>query len=301
MPTTDISTELNECPDEPKSRRSLLSGSMYGLAAVLALASPGCAETTSFVNPPKQPTTSSVAKLAPAGATFAPSSQTSDRSTLHFYWVVDRSGSMSGEKIATLNTAIRQAVPLLREAIKATQNIDVLVHLCAFSDGAALAKPVPLAEFEWFNLSAGGGTAMGRALTVVSEDIRATSFAPCSIPPVLVMLSDGEPTDSFERGLQSLTSHEWGKKSLRIAVAIGRDASLKVLQAFIGRPDLQPLPANDPQTLVDAVTWVSSEVTKTVASSAVASRTGTTTSCDKAPDIVIPPPPPKRAPSLTQW
>ena len=142
---------------------------------------------------------------------------------------------------------------------------------------------------------------MGRALTVVSEDIRATSFAPCSIPPVLVMLSDGEPTDSFERGLQSLTSHEWGKKSLRIAVAIGRDASLKVLQAFIGRPDLQPLPANDPQTLVDAVTWVSSEVTKTVASSAVASRTGTTTSCDKVPDIVIPPPPPKRAPSLTQW
>lgn len=209
---------------------------------------------------------------------------------------------MNGEKIATLNTAIRQAIPLLRDAVKATPNIDVLVHLCAFSDGAALSNPVPLAEFEWFNLSAGGGTAMGRAVTVVSDDIRNTAFAPCSIPPVLVMLSDGDPTDNFERGLQALTSHEWGNKSLRIAVAIGRDASLKVLQAFIGRPDLKPLPANDPQTLVDAVTWVSSEVTKTVASSAVVNRTGTTTTtCDKTPDIVMPPPPPKRAPSLTQW
>ena len=301
MPTTHISKELNECPDESKSRRSLLSGSVYGLAAVVAFASPGCAETTSFVNPPKAPSSASVAKLAPSGAPSVPRSQSSDRSTLHFYWIVDRSGSMNGEKIATLNTAIRQAIPLLREAVKANPTLDVLVHLCAFSDGAALANPVPLAEFEWFNLSAGGGTSMGRAMTVVSDDIRSTAFPPCSIPPVLVMLSDGDPSDNFERGLQALTSHEWGKKSLRIAVAIGRDASLKVLQAFIGRPDLQPLPANDPQTLVDAITWVSSEVTKTVASSAVSSRTGTTTSCDKAPDIVIPPPPPKRAPSLTQW
>ncbi len=288
-------------PGHATARRKLLTSSLRGLGLWGALLSAGCGEATSFVNPPKPSSVSSVTKRAPSETPLPPGSQSSSRSTLHFYWVVDRSGSMSGEKIATLNTAIREAVPLLREAVKSTPHIDVMVHLCAFSDGAALAKPVPLAEFEWLNLSASGGTSMGRALTVVADDIRATAFAPCSIPPVVVMLSDGHPSDNFERGLQALTSHEWGKRSLRIAVAIGRDASLNVLRAFIGRPDLQPLSANDPQTLVDAVTWVSSEVTKTVASSAAVNRTGTTTNCDTLPVIVMPPPPPKRAPSLTQW
>ena len=40
--------------------------------------------------------------------------------TLHFFWIADYSGSMTGKKIATLNQAIREALPKVREALAVT-------------------------------------------------------------------------------------------------------------------------------------------------------------------------------------
>ena len=34
---------------------------------------------------------------------------------LHFIWIADCSGSMSGDKIQSLNTAIREAIPEMRK------------------------------------------------------------------------------------------------------------------------------------------------------------------------------------------
>jgi uncharacterized protein YegL len=39
--------------------------------------------------------------------------------TLHFFWLTDYSGSMSGAKIAALNQAIREALPELRQVVMA--------------------------------------------------------------------------------------------------------------------------------------------------------------------------------------
>ena len=36
--------------------------------------------------------------------------------TLQFFWIADYSGSMTGRKIATLNQAIREALPEVRNA-----------------------------------------------------------------------------------------------------------------------------------------------------------------------------------------
>ena len=37
--------------------------------------------------------------------------------TLHFFWLTDYSASMGGKKIATLNQAIREALPLIQKAV----------------------------------------------------------------------------------------------------------------------------------------------------------------------------------------
>jgi uncharacterized protein YegL len=87
-----------------------------------------------------------------------------------------------------------------------------------------------------------------------------------ALPPVLVLISDGQPTDDFEAGLQSLLSQPWGKKSIRIAIAVGQDTDADILQRFIGDREIMPLQANHPDALIKYIRWVSTRVLKSVSS-----------------------------------
>jgi len=83
-----------------------------------------------------------------------------------------------------------------------------------------------------------------------------------ALPPVLVLLSDGQPTDDFGSGLNLLMEQPWAKKAVRLAIAIGQDADREVLQKFIGHPELRPLEANSPEQLIKKIKWVSTQVVK---------------------------------------
>jgi len=112
-----------------------------------------------------------------------------------------------------------------------------------------------------------------------------------ALPPVLVMISDGQPTDSFEKGLQKLMDEPWGKKAVRIAIAIGKDADSAVLQKFIGHSEIKPLQANNPEALVNYIKWVSTAVLKSASSPASQAAAVTPVGA------VMPPPIPVAAPA----
>lgn len=120
-----------------------------------------------------------------------------------------------------------------------------------------------------------GGTDMGLALHMVGEQLDTPPMPERAIPPVLVLISDGKPSDDAAAGLHSLLQRPWGRKAVRIAIAIGHDADRSVLQQFIGRPDLEPLQANNPAALVQYIKWISTAVLQSV--SAPASTVGTAT------------------------
>lgn len=188
---------------------------------------------------------------------------------LHFIWICDCSGSMSVDgKIQELNFAIREAIPHMRSVADENPNADVLVRVLKFSSGAQwhVSQPVPVADFEWKDLSADGVTDMGRALGMVAEQLKMPPMTERALPPVLVLISDGQPTDDFDGGLKALMSQPWGKKAVRIAIAIGEDADHEVLQKFIGHPEFKPLQANNPETLVKHIKWVSTAVLKSASS-----------------------------------
>jgi uncharacterized protein YegL len=84
------------------------------------------------------------------------------------------------------------------------------------------------------------------------------------LPPVLVLLSDGQPTDDYKRQLDALLALPWGKKSVRIAISIGQDADDSVLQEFTGNRELV-LQANNPQMLVKMIKWASTAASQTSA------------------------------------
>lgn len=190
---------------------------------------------------------------------------------LHFIWITDCSGSMSIDgKIQSLNTAIHEAIPHMQAVADENPNAQVLVRAIKFSSGAQwhIATPTPVADFKWMDLTADGVTDMGRALSMVADQLKIPPMTERALPPVLVLISDGQPTDDFSKGLRELMDQPWGKKAVRVAIAIGEDADYDVLQNFIGNPELKPLQANSPEDLVNRIKWVSTAVLKAASSPA---------------------------------
>src|SRR5262245_38982624 len=163
---------------------------------------------------------------------------------LHFIWLADCSGSMSEEgKIQALNHGIREAIPHMRRVADDNPNATILVRALTFATGARwhVSRPTPVEEFSWEDVRAGGETKMGEALRMAADEMRALSAAERVLPPVLVLISDGEPTDDFEGGLNALLSEPLGRKAVRVAIAIGDNPGVDRLQAFIADPSRQPL------------------------------------------------------------
>ena len=190
---------------------------------------------------------------------------------LHFIWIADGSGSMNADgKIQALNNAIREAIPHMQKVADDNPNAQVLVRAIRFSDGAQwhISQPTPVADFKWEDLSANGETHMGKALSMVAEQLKIPPMTDRALPPVLVLISDGQPTDDYQSGLKALMDQPWGKKAVRIAISIGADADQEVLQKFIGNPEIKPLQANNPEALVRYIKWVSTAVLKAASSPA---------------------------------
>ena len=209
---------------------------------------------------------------------------------LRFFWILDVSGSMAGDKIGKLNFAIREALPAMRDAADENPHAAVEVRAMTFGSGFRwmTKAPVKLADFKWADVTISGITDMGAAMKGMAAELTVANMPDRGLPPVIVLVSDGQPTDDFDGGLQALMAEPWGRKAVRIAIAIGDDADLATLRKFIGQAEIEPLTAKNPEDLVNYIRWASTEVLK--AASAPANRSSGTKG-------VAPPPPPPPPPS----
>jgi uncharacterized protein YegL len=195
---------------------------------------------------------------------------------LHFFWLVDCSGSMAGDKIERLNFAIREAIPEMQKVAAENPNAQVFVRALTFANGAKwhVGQPTPVQSFQWQDIKAGGVTDMGRALRTMADALSIEQMPARGLPPVLVLISDGQPTDDFNSGLKALMDQPWGKKAVRIAIAIGDDADHDILQKFIGHAEMTPLSAHNPADLVRFIKWASTVVLKAASSPATQTPVG---------------------------
>jgi len=177
---------------------------------------------------------------------------------LHFFWAVDCSGSMYGEKIGSVNNAIQSVIPEMQSEAQNNPNARLLVRTLKFSSGASwvTATPVEIEKFAWDDLDANGVTDMGKAFELLSAQLNIPPMSERALPPVIVLLSDGQPTDNYKKGLDKLLHTPWGKKAVRIAISIGQDADDNVLAEFTGNRELV-LQANNPEALVKCIKWAS--------------------------------------------
>ena len=212
------------------------------------------------------------------------------RSKLHFFWLADCSGSMKGGgKIQSLNNAIHECLPSTREAAAANPFAEMEVRAIKFSSGAQwhVEQPTAVESFVWEDLEAGGITDLGAAIRLLSNELHPERMGRRNLPPVIVLLSDGAPTDDWQNALAEFNETGWGQqgRTVRVAIAIGADADKDVLAQFTGSRETV-FQADNAQRLTDLIKWASVTLSKYASSGA--SQVGGTPG--NAPPI--PPPPP---------
>jgi len=164
------------------------------------------------------------------------------RRTMVLFFLVDTSGSMSGDKIGAVNEAIREVLPEINDISSENADAQIKIAVLDFSSGAhwIYDKPVEADQFVWNNLEVGGLTDMGVAFKMLNEKLSRTEFMSDitgSYAPAIFMMSDGAPTDDYKKELEELRKNKWFKVGIKVAVAIGDDANTDILKEFTGNEE----------------------------------------------------------------
>ncbi len=161
------------------------------------------------------------------------------RKTMVLFFLVDTSGSMSGNKIGSLNDAVRETVPDLKDL--SSNNPDAAIKIAALQFDSDVSwlypQPIDSEDFVWNDLSVGGMTSLGEALKELNSKLSKEQFlqeAAGSYAPVIILLSDGAPTDDYKKELENIKKNNWFKHAIKIAIAIGNDAIKSMLAEFTG-------------------------------------------------------------------
>lgn len=185
------------------------------------------------------------------------------RKVMTLFYLVDTSGSMGGARIGTVNAAMEQCIPLLKEVAQANDDAEIKVAILQFSSGCSwvtpASGPVGLDDIIWNDLQASGMTEFGGALLELDKKLSRNEYLQSqtgAYAPVILLLSDGGPTDNWETGLNQIKQNNWFKHAIKIAIDIESGSDRSVLAAFTGNPEAI-LDAKDTATLKKMIHKVS--------------------------------------------
>ena len=187
------------------------------------------------------------------------------RRKLPLFWIFDHSGSMEGTKIAALNQAMREVIPVLREALKSHPQIDMQVRVIRFSDKAKWhigPDAVSIDQLVWTDLKPEGTTATAEALELLAGELEMEKIGRRAVPPVCILLSDGYCTDSdeaYRSAIEKLNNMPWGKKAIRLAIAVGKETDYDeaALLQFVNQKEIGLLSADSIEKVKEYIKWVS--------------------------------------------
>lgn len=166
------------------------------------------------------------------------------RPLLPIFFVLDTSGSMTGQPISMLNHAMEESLNIVKNF--AASNADALIKIgvLQFSSGVKWVQPKGLEELEDFvydPLTAGGLTDMGTALNELNEKLSRKSFLVSTTgrcKPIIIFMTDGQPTDNWEEALKNISeNNKWYQNSIKIGFAVGDQANTLILSQIVGNSE----------------------------------------------------------------
>ncbi len=204
--------------------------------------------------------------------------------TMALFYLFDKSGSMSGTKIAQVNYAMKDIPKIIKDVADSAPNANIQVAAATFSTNVNWLTPKPLTpdEFigQWHDIHAEGLTSLGAALRSLNEKMSRKGFLGDNpmgyLAPGIIILSDGAPTDEWEKPLEELKKNNWFKSATKVAFAVGDDADQDVLAKVCGSKEAV-VSIDDPEKIRQYIKFVTATVSKT----------GTTSSTGKSAQEIV--------------
>ncbi|WMP18039.1 vWA domain-containing protein [Thiothrix lacustris] len=178
---------------------------------------------------------------------------------LPVYLLLDTSGSMSGEPIEAVKNGVQVLASTLRQDPYALET--AFLSVITFDSSAKQLCPLTeLASFQPPNLVATGSTAFGEALQLLAQKIetevtKTTAEVKGDWKPIVFIMTDGEPTDNWQKGVQALKKARTG---IIVACAAGSGANTSVLKQIT--EVVVQLDTADSATIKAFFKWVSASV-----------------------------------------
>ena len=203
---------------------------------------------------------------------------------LPVYILADCSGSMTGDPIESVKAGIRTLHAELMNDPSAVES----AYLSVITFDSNAKQTVPLTELASFtppDLSASGTTALGAALKLLLDCLRTevkqnSGEVKGDWKPLVFLLTDGAPTDSWQQYADELKSKRPGNI---IAVACGDGADTALLKAITDT--VLEMKTMSPNDFSQFFKWVTQSIKQT------------SQKCGSSPDeaaggVNLPPPPP---------
>lgn len=178
---------------------------------------------------------------------------------LPVYLVLDTSGSMTGEPIEAVKNGVQVLVSTLRQDPYALET----AFLSVITFDSSARQLVPLTELSMFqvpDIQATGTTSLGEALSLLAnkahtEVAKTTAEVKGDWKPLVFIMTDGEPTDNWQKGLADFKSQKFG---MVVACAAGSGANTTVLKQITDV--VVQLDTADSATIKAFFKWVSASV-----------------------------------------
>jgi uncharacterized protein YegL len=184
---------------------------------------------------------------------------------LPVYMVLDCSGSMSGEPIEAVRMGLRALISDLQGDPQALET----AWLSVITFESTAKQVVPLTELALVQeppIIAGGGTSLGAALKLLTDCInkevrKTTKNQKGDWKPLIFLMTDGQPTDSWQGPADDLKKLKPGNIIACAAGPHADDAILKRITEVVVR-----LQDTSSGTLGTFMKWVSDSISTTSAS-----------------------------------
>ena len=179
--------------------------------------------------------------------------------TLPVYLLLDTSGSMTGEPIEAVKNGVQIMQSSLRQNPQAIET--AFLSVITFASKAKQIIPLTdLASFQMKNIEATGLTALGDALRVVSDCIekevaKTTAETKGDWKPLVFIMTDGIPTDDWDKGLERFKKVRIG---MVVACAAGNGADTKILKQIT--ENVLRLDTADSQSISKFFAWVTASI-----------------------------------------
>jgi len=166
---------------------------------------------------------------------------------------------MTGEPIESLKNGVQVLISTLRQDPYALET----AYLSVITFSTTAQQLVPLTELSTFqmpDLQAAGTTSLGEALNLLAQRVevevaRTTADQKGDWKPLVFIMTDGEPTDDWQKGLNEYRKRKFG---MVIACAAGRAANANVLKQVTDT--VVQLDTADSSTIKAFFKWVSASI-----------------------------------------